>query len=140
MWCSELQRKLRFIPQVSCVLTTERHALTTKMVEKNVLPPRDGFVIDLSKFFICEKHCPADTQMVTIPGGSTRTVSPPSIFDVPSSCLPSPKPAPRQSTVEDLLNYLKYFLKDNILSFATFRPDKELHKTYKNIIITRTVD
>ena len=80
--------------------------------------------------------------MVTIPGGSTRPVSPPSIFDVPSSCLPSPKPAPRQSTVEDLLNYLKYFLKDKILSFATFRPDKELHKTYKNIIrsITRTVD
>ena len=40
------------------------------------------------------------------------------------------------------LNYLKYFLKDNILSFATFRPDKELHKTYKNIIrsITCTVD
>ena len=91
-------------------------------------------------FFICEKHCPADTQMVTIPGGSTRPVSPPSIFDVPSSCLPSPKPAPRQSTVEDLLNDLKYFLKDKILSFATFRPDKELHKTYKNIIITRTVD
>ena len=82
--------------------------------------------------------------MVTIPGGSTRPVSPPSIFDVPSSCLPSPKPAPRQSTVEDLLNYLKYFLKyflkDKILSFATFCPDKELHKTYKNIIITRTVD
>ena len=106
----------------------------------NVLPPRDGFVIDLSKFFICEKHCPADTQMVTIPGRSTRPVSPPSIFDVPSSCLPSPKPAPLQSTVEDLLNYLKYFLKDKILLFATFRPDKELHKTYKNIIITRTVD
>ena len=78
--------------------------------------------------------------MVTIPGGSTRPVSPPSIFDVPSSCLPSPKPAPRQSTVEDLLNYLKYFLKDNILSFATFRPDKELPKIYKNIIITRTLD
>ena len=110
----------------------------------NVLPPRDGFVIDLSKFFICEKHCPADTQMVTrsIPGGSTRPESPPSIFYVPSSCLPSPKPAPRHSTVEDLLNYLKYFLKDKILSFARFRPDKELHKTYKNIIrsITRTVD
>ena len=80
--------------------------------------------------------------MVTIPGGSTRLVSPPSIFDVPSSCLPSPKPAPCQSTVEDLLNYLKNFLKDKILSFATFRPDKELHKTYKNIIrsITLTVD
>ena len=137
MWCSELQRKLRFITQVSCVQTTERHALKKWL---NVLPPRDGFVIDLSKFFICEKHWPADTQMVTIPGGSTRPVSPPSIFDVPSSCLPSPKPAPRQSIVEDLLNYLKYFLKDKILSFATFRSDKELHKTYENIIITRTVD
>ena len=103
----------------------------------NVLPPRDGFVIDPSKFFICEKHWPTDTQMVTIPGGSTRPVSPPSIFDVPSSCLPSPKPAPRQPTVED--QQLNYFLKkDKILSLATFRPDKELHKTYKNIIISRT--
>ena len=78
--------------------------------------------------------------MVTIPGGSARPVSPPSIFDMPSSCLPSPKPAPRQSTVEDLVTYLKYFLKDKILSFATFHTDKELHKTHKNIIITRTVD
>ena len=78
--------------------------------------------------------------MVTISGGSTRSVSPPSIFDVPSFCLPSPKPAPRQSTAEDLLNYLKYFLKDKILSFATFRPDKKFHKTYNNIIITRTVE
>ena len=101
----------------------------------NVLPLRDGFVIDLSKFFICEKHCPADTQMVTISGGSTRPVSPPSIFDMPSSCLPSPKPAPRQSTVEELLNYLKYFLYDKILSFATFRPDNELQKTYKKLLL-----
>ena len=92
--------------------------------------------------FSFARNIPADTQMVTIHGGSTRSVSPPRIFAVPSFCLPSPKPAPRQSTVEDLLNYLKYFLKDKILTFTTFRPDKELQKTYKNIIrsITRTVD
>ena len=44
-----------------------------------------------------------------------------------------------QPTVEDQqLNY--FHKKDKILSFATFRPDKDLHKTYKNIIISRTVD
>ena len=82
---------------------------------------------------------PVDTQMVTIPFESTRPVSPPSIFDVPSSCLPSPKPAPRQPTVED--QQLSYFLReDTILSFATLRPDKELNKPYKNIIISLTLD
>ena len=62
--------------------------------------------------------------MVTI---STRPVSPPSIFM-------SLRPHCQSQHLASQLNYLKYFLKDNILSFATFRPDKELHKTYKNII------
>ena len=48
--------------------------------------------------------------------------------------LPSPKPAHRQPTVED--QQLNYFLKDKILSFATFRPDKELHKTYRKTLLS----
>ena len=34
----------------------------------NVLPPRENFVVEPSKFFICERHWPADTRMVTVPG------------------------------------------------------------------------
>ncbi|GFR79412.1 coiled-coil domain-containing protein 108 [Elysia marginata] len=105
----------------------------------NVLPPREGFVIDPSQFFICEKHWPAETQMIKIPGASTRPVSPPSIFDVPLSCLLTPKPAPRQPKVED--KQLNFFLqKDNIKSFIEFQPGKELTKMYENIVISRTVD
>ena len=87
------------------------------------LPPRENFVVDPLKFFICEKHWPVDTPMVKIPGGHTRPVVPPSIFDVPTSCLPSPKPTPRPTKTEDQqLNYV--LKKDNIPSFAEFLPDK----------------
>ena len=101
----------------------------------NVLPLRDGFVIDLSKFFICEKHCPADTQTVAIPGGSTRPVSPTSILMCLRLVYHRQSQHLAMSTVEDLLNYLKYFLYDKILSFATFRPDNELQKTYKKLLL-----
>ncbi|KAL8606156.1 hypothetical protein ACOMHN_067139 [Nucella lapillus] len=46
----------------------------------NVLPPRENFSIDPDKFFVCEKHWPADHETVKIPGG-TRPANPPSIFD-----------------------------------------------------------
>ena len=103
----------------------------------NVLPPLRNFDIDPSKFFICDKHWPADTPMKTVPGGHSRPISPPSIFnDIPSSCLPTPKPSPRGPKVED--RQLGYFLKkDWISSFAEFSADKELNKQYDNIIISR---
>lgn len=105
----------------------------------NVLPPRKDFVVDPSKFVICEKHWPDGIKMVTIPGGSTRPAVPPSIFDVPPSCLPSPKPAPRPPKVED--KQLEYFLKkDKITSFVEFQPEKELGKLYENIVFHRTED
>lgn len=105
----------------------------------NVLPPRENFVIDPSKFFICERHWPTETQMITIPGGHTRPRLPPSIFNVPRSCMPTPQPAPRKPKIED--QQLNFFLKkDTITSFSTFSPDKELLKKYKNVLITRSED
>ena len=59
----------------------------------NTLPPRENFSIDTSKFFICEKHWPQDTQMIKVPGWS-RPTSSASILNIPSSYLPTATPAP----------------------------------------------
>ena len=109
-----------------------------------ILPPREDFVIVPSKFFICEKHWPKDTPMKIVPGGHTRPTLPPSIFNVPDSCLPTPKPEPRKPQKEDV--QLQYFLKhDKIPSFDEFLPDKqkemkELKKKYGNILTSRSDD
>ncbi|KAF2358245.1 hypothetical protein FHG87_010999 [Trinorchestia longiramus] len=61
----------------------------------------------------------------------------PSIFNVPASSLPSPKPAPRLEKVED--QQLRYFLqKDMITSFDAFKPERNLQKQYRNLIISRS--
>ena len=99
------------------------------------LPQRKDFVLDPSKFFICEKHWPSDTPMMKIPGGSTRPVEPPSLFNVPPSCLPSPKPKPRgeSRSTRDEDRHLKHFMnKDKIIYFAKFSPKKEILKKYDN--------
>lgn len=104
----------------------------------NMIPPRENFVINPANFFICERHWPVDTPMVKIPGGSTRPACPPSIFtNVPPSCLPTAKPAPRPPKPED--QQLKYFKKkDKITSFAEFLPEKQLHKKYENLMLSRS--
>ncbi|KAF2352281.1 hypothetical protein FHG87_016964 [Trinorchestia longiramus] len=67
----------------------------------DVIPPRENFVVDLDKFFICEIHWGADPPLIKLYGGSMRPEILPSIFNVPASCLPFPKPAPRPAKVED---------------------------------------
>lgn len=105
----------------------------------DVLPPRENFTIDPEKFFICEKHWDPNPPLIKLPGASTRPAIPPSIFNVPVSCLPTPKPAPRPPKVED--KQLKYFWqKDTITSFDDFKPEKDLHKLYQNLIISKSGD
>jgi len=105
----------------------------------DVLPPRKNFIVNPDKFFICEKHWEANPPLIKLPGGSTRPAIPPNIFDVPASCLPSVKHASRKPTVED--RQLKYFLeKDNIISFDAFKPEQELQRKYKNLIISKSED
>lgn len=105
----------------------------------DVLPPREDFVLDPEKFYICLRHWEPDTPMIKIPGGSTRPANPPSIFNVPKSCLPTPKPAPRQTNVEDA--QLRFFLqKDTIASFESFHPEKDLQKSYKNLLFSRSAE
>ena len=89
-----------------------------------VLPPREGFTLNPSKFFICENHWPSDTPMIALPGGHTRPRLPPSIFNVPISCLPTPKPPPRQPKDED--RQLKMLMKkDKITSKAKCSQQKQ---------------
>ncbi|KAF2347781.1 Reverse transcriptase domain [Trinorchestia longiramus] len=58
-----------------------------------------------------------------------------SFFNVPASCVPSSKPAPRLAKIED--QQLRYFLlKEKITSFDAFKPERNLQKQYKNLIIS----
>ncbi|KAF2350990.1 hypothetical protein FHG87_018254 [Trinorchestia longiramus] len=94
-------------------------------------------VMVTDKFFICEIHWGADPPLIKLRGGSMRPGIPPSIFNVSASCLPSPKPAPRPLKVED--QQLRYFLqKDKITLFDAFKPERNLQKQYKNLIISRS--
>ncbi|KAF2366014.1 Zinc finger C2CH-type [Trinorchestia longiramus] len=103
----------------------------------DVLPPRENFVVNPDKFFICEIHWSADPPLIKLRGGSMRPGIPPSIFNVPASCLPSPKLTPHPAKVED--QQLRYFLqKDKITSFDTFKPEHNRQKQYKNLIISRS--
>ncbi|KAF2361106.1 Zinc finger C3HC4 RING-type [Trinorchestia longiramus] len=89
------------------------------------------------RFFICDILWGADPPLIKLRGGSMRPEIPPSIFNVPASCLPSPKPAPRPAKVED--QQLRYFLhKDKITSFDAFKPERNLQKQYENLIISRS--
>ncbi|KAF2356951.1 Reverse transcriptase domain, partial [Trinorchestia longiramus] len=89
------------------------------------------------KFFICEIHWGAHPPFIKLCGGSMRPGIPPSIFNVPALCLPSPKPAPRPAKVED--QQLRYLLqKDKITSFDAFKPERDLQKQYRNLILSRS--
>ena len=63
---------------------------------KDAIPQRVGFEIKRETFRICLAHWPKDTPMKKFRGGFLVPIDPPSIFNVPASCLPSPKAAPRK--------------------------------------------
>ena len=99
------------------------------------------YVINPKTYHICEKHWPPGYRVKKIAGGSTVPCDPPSVFDVPKSTLPSPKPAPRPKKVED--RQLAHFRKtDRITSLSSFKPEKDLTKKYKdeNLIVSRSDD
>ncbi|KAF2366136.1 hypothetical protein FHG87_003112 [Trinorchestia longiramus] len=110
---------------------------TERQKRLDVLPPRENFVVNPDKFFICEIHWSADPPLIKLRGGSMRPGIPLSIFTVPASCLPSPKLTPHPAKVED--QQLRYFLqKDKITSSDAFKPERNLQKQYKNLIISRS--
>ena len=112
---------------------------------KDAIPQRVGFEIKRKTFWICLAHWPKDTPMKKIRGGFLVPKDPPSIFNVPASCLPSPKAAPRPPKDENRqLN--KFEKSDLITSFDNFSPDAQLRESYKEqnrtekIIISRSVE
>ena len=75
-------------------------------------------------------------ELSCLAGGSTTADVPPSIFNVPLWCLPTKTCAQRLTKTED--KQQRYFLQnDTITSFNSFKPDQELQKKYKNVIISR---
>lgn len=106
----------------------------------NKIPERLHFKIDDDKYHICEKHWPPGYRVKKIAGGSTVPVDPPSVFDVPKSTLPSPKPLPRPEKVKDV--QLAYFnKKDRVNSLKSLNPERFLKKNYaedNNLIFSQT--
>ena len=63
----------------------------------NVLPlQNNSSKINQAALFICERHWPKNSTHVKLPGGCTRPALPLNVFNLPQSCLPTPKPAPRK--------------------------------------------
>ena len=109
----------------------------------DALPRRDKYKINPKTFRLCEKHWPDGVSLKKLPGGYTRPDDPPSIFNVPPSCLSSPKAPPRQPKNPD--KFLEMFTEqDKIKDFASFKPDERLLKESKekcmNTIISRSND
>lgn len=105
----------------------------------NVIPPRADININSDKFHICERHWPESEKQnfKIMPGGHSKPTTVPSVFDVPPSCLPTPKYKPRtQTNVEDA--QLRYFLEqDRIKSFKEFSPENDLQRKYRYVFFER---
>ena len=101
------------------------------------IPSYQSGKVKLENFRVCEKHWPETTPMIAAQADKLRPATPPSIFNVPPSCLPTAKPQPRKPKDEFAL--LSIFDKrDKISCFASFSPEKELQKKYHNVYCTRT--
>ena len=88
---------------------------------------------------ICENHWPENVGLEKTKGGRFRPVTPPSIFSVPKSCLPTHKPPPRPSKIEYATQSL-FDEKDLFSSFDNFAPFHQLEKKYKNIMCQEKAD
>jgi hypothetical protein len=92
----------------------------------------------IESYRVCRKHWPEGIKMLKLPGGNTRPAEPPSIFNVPPSCMPIPRPPPRKPKVE-FLQQASFDKADIITSFDSFSP-KLLAKRYDNVITSKGAD
>ena len=87
--------------------------------------------INLPNFRICRKHWPKNTPIKV--RGNSRSVLPPSVFNVPKSLLPTPRRPKKQFALQ------KHFdQREQFKSYESFVPEKKMHKEYNNIIHSRT--
>ena len=74
--------------------------------------------------------------MKTASGGLQRPKLPPSVFNLPPSCLASPTAPARKEKIEFATQ--SYFdKKDKLTSFTDFSPEKGLYKKYKDLLVSR---
>ena len=88
---------------------------------------------EIKNFRICSQHWPEGTYMEKVRGGSLRPVAPPSVFNVPKSCVPTSKPTPRKVR-PGFCNVAVFDQRDKFSSFSEFDPLKELRKKYKHFL------
>ena len=134
--CGVVNCKGNYNAENKCTVYRLPSAASVRDTWINCIPKRDNFSIDPRKFFICERHWPSSVKVVALPGGKTRPIEPPSVFDVPPSCLPSKQPKPRVTNKEDA--QLHHFMKkDIIVDFLKFTPEKQLEKSH-NVLFNRS--
>ena len=105
----------------------------------NVIPVGKYQTLNPDTARVCRRHWPENATMVKLRGGQTRPLLPPSIFDVPSSSLPTPKHPPRPPKVEFALQ--NYFdSNDKITSFDLFFPEKQMLQKYPNVLSKRKAE
>ena len=75
-------------------------------------------------------HWPSHCPMKKLPGGYTLSIDPASIFNVPSSCLPTPK-APPCASKDENKNLIFFLEKDKIKDFVSFKPGSRLEMKAK---------
>ena len=97
----------------------------------NAIPFYKDKTVSEKNFRICSKHWPADAPTKIGKGGFKRYILPPSVFDCPSSSLPTHKAPARKPKVE-FVQQSHFDSKDKFASFSSFSPEKSLIKKYKN--------
>ena len=118
--CSILNCKGNYDKENACTLYKLPANLNEQQRWTDAIPSFKQLGTSIKHFKICDKHWPPDRPMVTLRGGVLRPADPPSIFNVPKSCLPTPKLQPRPDEVEyvtkayfdqiDLFNSYEQFL------------------------------
>ena len=86
--CNVVKCKCNYSKDYSCRVFRLPKDQLERQLWLDVLPPRENFVVNPDKFFICEKNWGADLLFIKLPVGFTRSTIPPSVFNVPTSCLP----------------------------------------------------
>ena len=97
----------------------------------HAIPYFNQIKVSLTNFRICSKHLPVGSPMKKGKGGFNCPTLPPSVFNRPTSCLPTHKPPTRKAKLEFL--HQSYFdKKDKFESFSNFTPEKGILKKYKS--------
>ncbi len=130
--CNIINCKGNHSKETACAVFRLPKDLIQQQIWIDRIPHFKDRTTTIENFHVCRKHWPANVAMIKGTGGKFRPTEPPSIFNLPKSCLPTPKPVPRTKKKEFLTQ--SYFdKKDKFNSFDQFDP-KAKFKKYENVI------